>query len=100
MKAPTRLPSLRSAIDLPLSGGGIARPPAHLVHRRSRAPVDGLSGNHETLFFVEANGAEVVGIDVQIESVRGYALGLRQERARDPRAPGLGRNHELVEIET
>src|SRR5437588_12976736 len=74
-------------------------PPAHLVHRRAGAPVDRLTRNDEALFLIEANGAQVVRVDVQVESLRRYLFGARDERRSNRRSPGFRRHDDLIEIE-
>ena len=49
-------------------------------------------------FCVEADGAGIVGIDVELESGRRNTLCFRDQRAADARTPKLRRHHELVEI--
>src|SRR6516164_2453298 len=65
-----------------------SRPPAHLVDGRTRAPIERFAGDDEALLFIEANGARIVLVDVQIEAGGRYPLGFgHRDRCR---------RHELV----
>src|SRR5262245_5368794 len=86
------------ACGVPASSGR-ARPPAHPVHRRTRAPVERFAGDDEALLLVEANGPHVVCVDVQIEAAGRYPLGFGDERGRHALALDLRCHHDLVEIE-
>ncbi len=76
----------------------LSRPPAHLVHRRAGAPVDASPAIDEALLLVEADGARIVVIDVQVEAWRRHPLGLGHQRGGDARAPGFRRHHDLIEM--
>src|SRR5262249_45665211 len=74
-------------------------PPAHLVHRRPRAPVQRLAGDDEAHCLVEANGARIVLVDIEIKARGRYAFGFRNESGGHAHPPCLRRHHDLVELE-
>ena len=75
-----------------------SRPPAHQAHRRAGDFVDRLAGIDKALLLVEADGAGIVGIDLQVEPGGRNAPASAISALRDVRAPGLRRHHDLVEI--
>ena len=91
--------SLTSSARCGLSSVLRRRPPAHLVDRRAGAPVHGLAADHEILLLVEPYGADIVFVDMEIESFRRYPFRFRNKDGSHTRSPGLRRDDDLVEIE-
>src|SRR3972149_1477768 len=71
------------------SSGGVG-PPRHPVHRDARHRVLVLAGVGEAVLFVEADGAEVILVDQQLEAGGRDALGFLEQRKRYARTPLLG----------
>src|SRR5260370_22392970 len=56
------------------------RLPPHREHRPARERIAALPGDREPVLLVEANGAGVVLVDVQLDLLRTDAVGLGQQR--------------------
>ena len=56
------------------------RPPRHAVHRLAADLIFAGAGNDEAGFLVKADGARIVGIDVEIETVRRNAFCFAHKR--------------------
>ena len=66
------------------------------------APERGLTPSprdDKAVLLVEADGAGVVGVDVQIEARGREPLGFGDERRGDAEPPCFRRDHDLIEIE-
>src|SRR6476620_7981998 len=74
-----------------------SRPPLHPVSQPS-GRIRVLTGDDETLLQVEADGAGVVLIYLQIEPVRRQPLRFGEKGFSETGAPGFRRHHDLVEI--
>src|SRR5262245_21763433 len=89
--APTLLrPGSRVAI-----GSG---PPAHLVDRPPGIGVHVAALDHESMLLVEAQRAAIVLVDVQRQAGGRQPPRFGEQCFRQPRRPGLGRHHDLIEI--
>ena len=61
--------------------------------------IDPGAADRKALFFVEADGACVVGVDVEVESAWRESLSFCDEARPDIRSPQLRGHYDLVEIE-
>jgi hypothetical protein len=75
-------------------------PPAHTVNRFAGDRIDAGAADRKVLLFVEADGARVVGVDVEIKAGWRKPPGFPDETRPDLRSPQLRRHYNLVEIES
>ena len=77
---------------------GLSGQPSHATDRIAGDRIDAATADAESVLFVEANRAGVVGVDIEMKPPGGDALCLRHQRSADTASPMLRRDHDLVEI--
>src|SRR4051794_18608493 len=92
-----RTGSMRGWRNCSSRGRKTSRPPLHPEGQPSGGILV-LAGDDKTLLDIEADGAGIVLIDLQIESAGREAPRFGKKRLGEAGAPGFGRHHDLVEI--